>query len=302
MKGRTKVLFALLCSILIAGTPLGSMAADKIPTPPSILGITPGTVSPTSRLRRKKHLKEIHMSARFLEADSPKNWLQFWDSQAVFPDILLSRNMRIFVEKSNPHLDFSSTDHVLDIGCGPGHLAESLRGKVASYTGIDTSEKFLTECHKKFTDQKNFSFHALPLNYTNLEFLPANKFTKLVCLSVVQYYESINEVEQLIQHAKRVAVPGASLLIADLIVDTNWMDDVNMLFRTALREHIFWKTCAFLLKARFSSYYHIAESNGLLSFTKNELELLIARMDIDGQILGDAITLNPNRSHLLVRF
>lgn len=48
MKSRIKVLFALLCSILIAGTPLVSMAADKIPTSPSILGISSGTVSPTS--------------------------------------------------------------------------------------------------------------------------------------------------------------------------------------------------------------------------------------------------------------
>lgn len=46
MKSRTKVLFALLCSILIAGTPFGSMAADKIPVPPSKLGITSGTGSP----------------------------------------------------------------------------------------------------------------------------------------------------------------------------------------------------------------------------------------------------------------
>lgn len=44
MKSRKKVLIALLCSILIAGTPLGSMAADKTPSPPSILGITSGTV------------------------------------------------------------------------------------------------------------------------------------------------------------------------------------------------------------------------------------------------------------------
>lgn len=46
MKSRKKVLIALLCSSLIAGSPLGSMAADKIPSPPYKLGITSGTVPP----------------------------------------------------------------------------------------------------------------------------------------------------------------------------------------------------------------------------------------------------------------
>jgi len=46
MTGRLKGLIALLCSILIAGVPFGSMAADKIPTPPSKLGISSGPVSP----------------------------------------------------------------------------------------------------------------------------------------------------------------------------------------------------------------------------------------------------------------
>jgi hypothetical protein len=45
MKRKTKILIALLYPILIAGTPIGSMAADKIPSPPSKLGIS-GTVSP----------------------------------------------------------------------------------------------------------------------------------------------------------------------------------------------------------------------------------------------------------------
>lgn len=47
MKCNIKIFLAFLCSILIAGTPFGSMAADKIPAPPSILGITSETVSPT---------------------------------------------------------------------------------------------------------------------------------------------------------------------------------------------------------------------------------------------------------------
>ena len=46
MKRRTMVLIALLSSILIAGTPFASMAADKIPAPPSKLGITSGPVQP----------------------------------------------------------------------------------------------------------------------------------------------------------------------------------------------------------------------------------------------------------------
>jgi len=46
MKRRSNVLIALLCSTLVAGIPFGSMAADKIPTPPSIKGITSGTGSP----------------------------------------------------------------------------------------------------------------------------------------------------------------------------------------------------------------------------------------------------------------
>jgi len=42
MKGMTMFLSALLCPILITGTPYGSMAADSPPSPPVIKGITSG--------------------------------------------------------------------------------------------------------------------------------------------------------------------------------------------------------------------------------------------------------------------
>lgn len=46
MVSRKRVSIAILCFFLIAGTPLGSMSAGKIPTSPSNLGITSGTVPP----------------------------------------------------------------------------------------------------------------------------------------------------------------------------------------------------------------------------------------------------------------
>ena len=34
-------------------------------------------------------------------------------------------------------------DHVLDLGCGPGHLGEMLQGRCAAYTGVDFSSEAL---------------------------------------------------------------------------------------------------------------------------------------------------------------
>jgi hypothetical protein len=98
-----------------------------------------------------------------------------------------------------------------------------------------------------------------------------------------------------------LALPGARFLIADITVHGGWLTDTWGVLRTAYEEKCFWKTLCFLLRARTSAYYRVRASQGLLLFTVEQLEDLIARLNLDAEVLSTRLTTNANRKHLLVR-
>lgn len=81
-------------------------------------------------------------------------------------------------------LDIQSNDNVLDLGCGTGHIASSIRamagGKVV---GVDPSEGMIKQAKEKYADQ-DITFlrrSAEELNY-------ADEFDVIFCNSVFQWF------------------------------------------------------------------------------------------------------------------
>jgi ubiquinone/menaquinone biosynthesis C-methylase UbiE len=96
---------------------------------------------------------------------------------------------------------------VLDVGCGPGVMAQDLIDLGLEYWGVDASSKMVEECHKNLghLTQARFSVgDATCLDY------PDGVFDTAICLGVIG---CISDYESAIREMLRVLKPGGELLI-----------------------------------------------------------------------------------------
>ena len=212
-------------------------------------------------------------------------------------------NMDYFVRATGPVMKYSAEDVVLDVGCGAGYLHESLRTRVREVHGVDVSERYLEHCRKKFEGVSNCRFYKLDeRDYTNLSFLPERAFTKIVCLSVVQYYDRKEDLGALIRSMQRVAAPGAVALVSDIPATVGTGSDAVSLLALAAKERHLVDTLRYLLKMRFSEYHSVRTKNGVLRYEPDELARIARDMGLAAEVMSDQLTVNRSRLHLLLRF
>jgi hypothetical protein len=177
---------------------------------------------------------------------------------------------------------------------------EHLHGLVREIHGVDTSEQMIAECNSKFRDCPDVKFYTLPRQrYTDLSFLEPG-YTKTVVLSVVQYFRTVADVENLIRSVAAISAPGAYLLIADIPTDSAALRDTIELLKFGWKERCLIECIRFLAQTRFSSYPRIRAEQGLLCLPVPALWRLIAELSLDAEILTDPLTCNRRRIQLLV--
>src|ERR1051325_3652831 len=141
-------------------------------------------------------------------------WIQWWSTENIVTDAIWHNNMEIFVTASDSLLHYNSRDIILDIGSGPGYLAAFLKDRVKEIHCLDISEHYLDMCKNKFVDDTNvFAYKLTADDYTNFGFLQGRKFSIIICLSVIQYYQDTGEVEKLIKEVRKIASSGTTFLI-----------------------------------------------------------------------------------------
>lgn len=233
------------------------------------------------------------------------NWLDFWQSREItsYRDTVWRMNMEYFVRATTPIMQYSAEDVVLDIGCGAGYLQELLHPRVREIHGADISRRYLDYCTAKFRGVENCHFHKLDEGrYTDLGTLPTATFTKIICLSVVQYYDEESDLEDLVHSLQRVAAPGALCLIADMPTTGATGADALSLLALAARERHLFATLRYLVQMRLSTYHEVRATQGVLEFQVSELNALADRLGVAAQVLDDQLTVNKSRSHWLLRF
>ncbi|HIE29946.1 TPA: class I SAM-dependent methyltransferase [Candidatus Poribacteria bacterium] len=210
--------------------------------------------------------------------------------------------MEIFIKSTDPLLHYNNDDVVLDVGCGPCFLAEFLKDRVKEIHCVDISDSYIGICRRKFAQHRNVFFYNLHKdNYTDLSILKTRKFSIIVCLSVIQYYRSVDEVGLLIEEVRRLSVPGAKFLIADIPTTNGAFLDMWSILKSSLKENYFLETIRHLFKNTISTYHRVLCSSGLLVFSNGSLEDLIRKHDLDAQIISTPMTPLENRQHLLIR-
>lgn len=237
-----------------------------------------------------------------------KNWLDYWAQDDFWRDSRLWEiSSRLFLERTSRIIEFKKNDCVLDIGCGLGYIEALLAPSVKSICAVDVANQFVDICQKKFKDSGNISVRDLRKDdYTNLEGL-AGTFSVVLCVSVVQYYRDVGEIEALIRSAKKIVSPGAKMFIADLPLESGMLGFVwdaacsyvqgirrgyaQELLRMALRRWV-WIT-------RYKDFH---DKTKQLYFTANTLNSLIARLNLNARIIPGNFSVYANRLNLLIQF
>ncbi len=234
---------------------------------------------------------------------SKTNWVDFWNRQTFFFNEVIDRkNTEIFLRETNPIMNYNREDVILDIGCGPGNLAEYLKDKVKEIHCVDTSSRYIEMCNKKFKNDNNVFCYTLSNDYLNFNFLLPNRFSKIICLSVIQYYNDINEVKKLILKVKSIVQFSAKFLIADIPFETNILKEILGALKTGVKEKILLETLQLLWRARWSEYYQIRKKRGLLILKERDIQKIINNLNVKVELLNQRLTLNENRKHLLVYY
>ncbi|MBU7029513.1 MAG: class I SAM-dependent methyltransferase [Theionarchaea archaeon] len=233
------------------------------------------------------------------------NWIDYWDSENIFDRFKWQIFTNTFATSTESLLHYNSKDIVLDIGCGPGYLAAALQNKIKEFHGVETSQRFLDMARKKFSHEKNIFFYRLNReDYTNFSFLKDRglKFSKIICLSVIQYYDSINDVKKLIEEVRTISAPGAKFIIADIKSSTLQFSDVAGFLRDGINRGILRRMLRFLVFLGKSDYTKLLSSKGLLTLSVEKIHEIVEEHNLDAQLLTMQLTANKNRKHLLITF
>lgn len=230
-------------------------------------------------------------------------WIDFWNQETIFTQSQWQKNTAFFLERIKPVLNLQPSDKVLDIGCGPGYLADKIEPLVKTYYGIDPSASYISQAQKRLKKKSAIQFEQLKAgDYTNFHFLPNHSFSKAICLSVIQYYRKKSDLETLLKELERVMKPGGLVLIADIPQQGSVLTDVGGGLKMAWRSGYLVDFIRFLFKARFSPYHRFRRELSLLTYSEPELQQILVRQKRMGTVLTQTLTLNANRIHLLVQY
>jgi 2-polyprenyl-3-methyl-5-hydroxy-6-metoxy-1,4-benzoquinol methylase len=156
-------------------------------------------------------------------------WYQIWKEPNGF-DPVMKAIMPYFAKQIRKKITFNRQDKILDIGCGPGYFEEIIAGQVKSIHGMDISPRYVQMCSEKFKET-NCSFFILDsMDYLNFIVLGNNTYTKVIALSTLQYFSSVDEVRMLISKVRTVMEPGGMMVIADVVSEEGTAQDTWDLF------------------------------------------------------------------------
>ena len=122
-------------------------------------------------------------------------WLDYWQQENAF-DETMSINYAYFLNRVEQHVTLTPQMAVLDIGSGPGHLADAWHNRVGRLVCLDVSERYNDQVRSRHAHHANVVVYDLPADdFLNFEMLGTQTFDLVIMMSVLQYYPNIAAVE-----------------------------------------------------------------------------------------------------------
>jgi 2-polyprenyl-3-methyl-5-hydroxy-6-metoxy-1,4-benzoquinol methylase len=233
-----------------------------------------------------------------------QGWEDYWkDSPEGFNEIMYESTV-YFGKQLVKHFPVSPSDSILDYGCGPGFLVDFLEQTKAKIHGMDISENYIKVCQNKFKANSNLSF-SVTKSYDFEELrrvILEKKVNKVVILSILQYYQSHQQVEELILALQKIAKEQPfTCVLADILPNNHqFIADVMNLVKNALKDGYSLKFAKFILFAMFSDYRKV-KKNGFLTIDYPFFEELGKKYNIKMEKIDD-LTIHSSRYNVVVSF
>lgn len=218
------------------------------------------------------------------------DWLSFWSKNPKLFGIVMQKNAVYFADKLLKRKVIQSTDRILDIGCGPGFLAEQLQDKVKGYVGVDISENCIQTCKEKFAGKTNLQFMQIGSadNAKSLLYFENNaiQFDVIVILSVVQYFSDLQKVEILLSNCKKIMSPNGKIILSDVIQsDKGLLKDAFSVLIDSIRKKYFFSFLRFMYEARFSRYNELRMKHSLLNISHEQINSICSNINLYPELM-----------------
>jgi 2-polyprenyl-3-methyl-5-hydroxy-6-metoxy-1,4-benzoquinol methylase len=231
-------------------------------------------------------------------------WDNFWKGQRKSFYAVMKLATSYFVLKIEKLYHLKPTDDILDYGCGPGFVADSLAPKNIRITGADINEFFISECRKNHPD----SLFALITTDTTInkkilaEQLQGKQFDYLLFLSVTQYLKSISELEDIIKLLSVYMKEKGMIIVSDVLDEnTSNKKDVLTLFLHCLKKGRIGAFVGFMFYLLFSNYRTVSKQAKLLRVPEQAMRDLAARNNLSCEkVYG--LTLQKTRANYILSF
>ncbi len=232
-------------------------------------------------------------------------WDNFWtNEQGAFNDIMYV-NTFFFASELNKLLKLKATDKILDYGCGPGYFSDyfaRLTTDKPVIEGADLNSSYVALCKKKHPSSTFFIITADSSANEKIlrKQLSGKKFNYFILLSIVQYFESVKDLEKLVATLAPFLQPNGKLIIADVIDDrTSSVKDALSLFLKCTQQGKLKSFFKFIHYVVFSNYRKVVNDIPLLKISEETLKEVAKRNTMNlTKVAG--LTIHPSRSNYVL--
>ena len=211
--------------------------------------------------------------------------------------------MQVLLEQIRPFVEFSANDRVLDFGCGSGFFAAQMQGRVKQIVCADLSQHSVELCRQKFAGRSDVTVVKLTGDLADLAALGPG-CTKTLCLSVIQYFPSLEYLDAFIAAIGKLSVRGAQLILVDVgRAERTWRERL-LTVQFTLRHGMFWQVVGKLAQLRFAdaAYQTILGRAGHLEIPEQYFASAQERLSIKATEIPRQLTLNANRKSYVIEF
>jgi 2-polyprenyl-3-methyl-5-hydroxy-6-metoxy-1,4-benzoquinol methylase len=203
-----------------------------------------------------------------------------------------------FGRQFQKHYPLKKGDIVMDYGCGPGLLIDSLVALNANVVGVDINEFFLDQNRRKYPGTEFIQVSEDPDTTVRIlsEKLRGAKFDYVILLSIVQYFKSHSDIETILKFLSTQLQPHGSIIIADVLDEnTSSTRDALGIFKECVRRGQAIAFVRFIIYLMFSDYKSISKNNQLLKVPEEVAKGIAVRSNLSLKKVS-GLTPHPTRT------
>ncbi|HEX8059528.1 MAG TPA: methyltransferase domain-containing protein [Cyclobacteriaceae bacterium] len=230
------------------------------------------------------------------------DWSSFWKKPNNAFNSVMKVSTDFFSRKLAKRYPFKAGESILDYGCGPGFLVGNLVAAGVKVTGADINESFLEENRKNFSGCDFIRISAEPATTLKIlsEKLYGKQFDRIILLSIIQYFRSQQEVEEVVRFLKGYLKAGGQMIIADVIDEkTSSARDAMGIFIQCVRQGRILAFASFILYLQGSDYRKVSSKIKLLSLSYDSMKRLADNCSMS-LAESKGMTPHPTRSNYIL--